>query len=291
MSHSSTRTIKKYYLSTNVISLFEGFFNLLFRVWLFFTRVPDELYFLRIFNPAAISFSLGLSLCTMCVISVDRYIAILHPVWYRINVTSRTTHFIIAGCWIYLCILILPAYIWYGIPVADEFDVENSWPSFLPSSIRVAIIVPNVLAWLIISYVMYALIFCRLKVREKSRSQIAPEIITVSSTADSRPGSNWNSENKSKYLAKQRTKQRVAVTMALTLGALTLSWLPVTIVTIFIDGEEYACSSFRGRIYVCSILLLFMSSAWNPLIYALRMKNFRDAYKKILSFNRCKKII
>ena len=249
-------------------------------------------YFLRIFNPAFVSFSLGTSLCNMCAISVDRYLAILHPIWYRNHVTYTTTRLVIICGWLYMLIIIAPLYVTYGVPAADQFHPKNVWPSFLPSKVRIGVIVPNILMLLITSYITYARIFFKLRNRA-SRIQIAPDISCTTSTQKSSAGGNNTLKPEGNTVAAQASKinrrdaaqlatRRVVVTMATTLGALTLSWLPVTLATLFVEGERYACAEKGGRFYVFSILLLFASSAWNPAIYALRMKSFRKAYIRIL---------
>ncbi|CAH1773729.1 unnamed protein product [Owenia fusiformis] len=79
-------------------------------------------------------------------------------------------------------------------------------------------------------------------------------------------------------------ENKLAKTMALVNGLLYLSWTPFVMLTFVQLGmdDETLNTQWMGHIYYNFTHVLVANSLLNPLIYAARDKDFKNAFKRLL---------
>lgn len=100
-----------------------------------------------------------------------------------------------------------------------------------------------------------------------------------------------NSENH----RRQRDEIPITKTMTLIIGSFIVCWMPITIMFLVVgltNNPQYSWNSYNIESkftdyypYIFCAAATFLSSAINPLIYAFRMKDIRDAVKNLFKCN------
>lgn len=71
-------------------------------------------------------------------------------------------------------------------------------------------------------------------------------------------------------------------------------WMPHTVLSIVTTFMYISCvpclSAIPGELYIIFLMLGYSSSALNPYLYALRNRQFRNAFTRVASTLRCKLI-
>jgi adenosine receptor A2b len=80
-------------------------------------------------------------------------------------------------------------------------------------------------------------------------------------------------------LLKQRKEVRAAKTLAMIVGTFLIAWMPAVLEVIIVSLTEDRQHS--NGLVVMSAVLLHLNTAADPLIYAYRMKNIREAIKRV----------
>ena len=181
--------------------------------------------------------------------SVERYIAIIYPLHYPRVVTPRRTVAALVAIWCF-SLLFVSARAFINQP----HHIETLW---IAHSV-IAIAIP--LCVIIVCY------FRILKAIRVQRRRIHPQP-SISSFQQS---------------TNARSNAKAARTMAIVILLTVLFWTPnivMTILNFFAQGE---CASIEiFKIWVCCASVAFISSAINPFVYSIRMRDFRAAIKRI----------
>ena len=193
--------------------------------------------------------SLVTSTFTLCAISVDRLIAVTFAIRYGQIVTKRRSWRVVFSIWIssfsFACSTIL------------DHSVDNAsilWIACLALTF--------VLPFAIIIY-CYVLIFRA--VNEQKR-----KIIYL---------------NPAEAIEMLRNK-KAAWTSGIVIGIFFVTFFPNVVFSSIDVATKNHCEKARVyRHWLWGIFLAFSSSAWNPFVYAARIREFRHAFKKLLLFN------
>lgn len=199
----------------------------------------------------------GASLSHLIVISVERYICILHPFKYTKIVTVQRTKIMMIFIWLFctaLTVTTLNSYISKALlngkmcdPVSDKVFVLTSLPGCF-----VSILITSIF------YVRTLLVI------RKQRRLISAQVSSVIGNADNNHQSN---SSKKSYI------------MALVFVLFVLFWLPILVLltySLFHDVLDTAL----GALQVASAFSV-ANSAVNPIVYGIFSKKFRKAQRHI----------
>ncbi|XP_078367426.1 beta-4C adrenergic receptor-like [Oculina patagonica] len=187
----------------------------------------------------------------LCCVTLDRNIAICHPLRYEDIVTDRRCYVPIATVWFMSLVLPCSRFL-----VTDAKGQEALWLSFL----IITMLVP-----------MIIFVFCSIRNFKAAAVQ-------------SRRISNNTLRNHDQDDAKRRKKNFKAVkTISIVVGLLIICWLPV-LVTSFVDFFDETSSFPMVWIYVEAVALT--SSAINPWVYCLRGDDFYDSLSRTFRCQR-----
>ena len=212
--------------------------------------------------------SLALTLCFisilhLCLLSIDRYLLIKKPFKPRNSMSKRTLIILMVLIWLVPSVVV-------NLPYADfEFRssvfgcLKNTSQHHNPSSTFLLVVIFVIVPFLVLSYVYV----CLFKVvRHHARCIV-----------DLQPDQN---DSGAKTGLRLEIQVKFIKTFAFVIGAFLLCYTP-----FFVLGS-YASSKGTGTISsnVISLVtwLAFCNSFCNPVVYGLRYKQFREAFRKIL---------
>lgn len=202
--------------------------------------------------------SAGVSNFSLLAVTIDRYIAIIHPFAYRLKVTYTRASVSIIVIWIYIMsatVTIIPV---YGIDFQQYYNLSCSLLNLIPKWYFFGIIIPHMLVPNIISKILYCKI---LYVARKQARKI-------------------NNENKQILGAQtNNNEKKAATTMAIILVLFFLCWLPYLTLHIVIHSIGTDSPPWLYHLLEVSKILSFSNSFINPIIYAWKNKDFRYAIK------------
>ena len=84
--------------------------------------------------------------------------------------------------------------------------------------------------------------------------------------------------------AKEKAKNhKTALTIAIIIGVFVLLFTPNFVFSVLVfTAEDFCQKMMYGRDWYWGLLVVFFSSAANPWIYAIRMREFRNAMRSVL---------
>ncbi|XP_051160884.1 allatostatin-A receptor-like isoform X2 [Leptopilina boulardi] len=196
------------------------------------------------------------SVYTLVLMSLDRYLAVVHPI---ASMSVRTeTHAFIAICilWAVILTVSIPALIIHG----EEMDISSSenltacrilqhvnWPLFQVSFFLSSYVVPLTL--------IIGLYICML-LRLWRGSRISAE--------------------------SRRGRKRVTRLVVVVVGVFAFCWLPIQLILVIKSVGEYPLTTATIMMQIASHVLAYTNSCVNPFLYAFLSENFRKAFRKII---------
>ena len=210
-----------------------------------------------------------ISLSTLLVIAVDRYVAVVHPLYYRRNMTLRIARLTSILIWIAEFLLLTSLTCYYGTRAKVVMLRPEAAHDLFPKKISLGLLQAVVLIPIVGNIVLYCLIYIRLIRRRRS-------IWTV------QEGQN------AETLINQPSKKTKTFTkmMTLVLGYLILAWLPYYILVPIHNVKDPSTPRWYIYMYDLAVVLFYSNSFMNPVIYSWKSRDFKEAYLKIL---RCSK--
>ncbi|KAK5598574.1 Adenosine receptor A2a [Crenichthys baileyi] len=223
------------------------------------------------------------SIFSLLAIAVDRYIAIKNPLRYNSLVTGRRAKCIIALCWTLSAgIGLTPMIGWNtGWNSTVHITEKNSCPEDMTQCLFERVVPLDymiyfnffgfVLTPLLVMLVIYINIFM------VARRQLRRMSIKIAHTPIPRQRAPSSNSSRS-FLQKE---VHAAKSLAIIVGLFALCWLPLHIINCF----NYLCKDCeRSTIWVMNmaIILSHANSVVNPLIYAYRIREFRQTFRRIL---------
>ncbi|XP_070706614.1 adenosine A2a receptor b [Pempheris klunzingeri] len=220
------------------------------------------------------------SIFSLLAIAVDRYIAIKNPLRYNSLVTGQRAKGIIALCWLLsVGIGLMPMLGWNrGRNATASSDrcpeglTECLFEGVVPMDYMIYFnFFGCVLLPLLVMLIIYAHIFMA------ARRQLRLMALKVAHTPA--PGVVASSSGSSRSTLQKEV--HAAKSLAIIVGLFALCWLPLHIINCF----NHLCKNCeRQHIWVIniSIILSHANSVVNPFIYAYRIREFRQTFRRIL---------
>lgn len=213
------------------------------------------------------------SVLNVCLISLDRYIAIMSPLRYKMIVTFRKALLTLAVAWfIAICVSFIP--LTSGIHNPDVPSLTNltflsDTPQclFIPSLGFVLIVsTVTILLPIIISFVLYY----RVSKEAKRQARFVGILIAPTNMLLGAKVSN-------KHI-REPFSRKATVTLGIIVGAYVVTWAPF-LVTNLVDA---ICRCVPAKLFTAFVWLGYCNSLINPIIYPFFMRDFRKVYSSAL---------
>lgn len=243
------------------------------------------------------------SILNLCMISVDRYLAITRPLTYGVRRTSKRICCYVFGVWFMSCLISVPPVIVlgneHGTDEEPKCQVCQNIAYQLYATLG-AFYIP-----LLIMIVMYYKIYAAAKrvVDADQRAQINPQVLlnnkndgwhdrdhdtlqnngdgsvvkSGSSAGNSQCGvQNWQNNMRRSTMMRER---KASITLGIIMSAFTVCWLPFFILALL---EPLAGYVMPKEVQSFTLWLGYANSMLNPIIYVTFHQDFRRAFKELL---------
>ncbi|XP_063300402.1 adenosine receptor A3-like [Pelobates fuscus] len=205
------------------------------------------------------------SILSLLAIAIDRYLRIKISIRYKNVITSRRICLSILFVWIWSILVgLVPMFGWNNRSKLEDNQRDFLSCRFTSAMSMEYMVYFNIFGWvfvpLIIMMALYVEIFYLIR---KQLKQYASK-----------------STGNGLFYGKE---YKTAKSLALVLLLFALSWLPLSFINCiaYFDPSTTNSPSY-GPILLLAILLSHANSAMNPIIYAFKIKKFKDAYMKII---------
>ena len=205
-----------------------------------------------------------ISIMTLLVITVDKYLYIARPLTYPMVVTKRRIFILISCIWV---AALVPPAIKYCIK-ERVFPVPNEETKFVSLLVILLLIPIGVIA--ILNYKMFMIV-------KEQRQRIALEVV-LQQPSYVEQSQQVQSEQNQTWLRRLAKELKAVKTFAIVVGVLIFCFAP-HIVTSFMRMHR-VCHKLA---FMISKELVAINSIVNAYIYALRHNRYRKAYKQLLS--------
>lgn len=232
------------------------------------------------------------SILNLCVISIDRYLAITRPLTYCIKRTTRLMMFLIGLVWILACLISVPPLLIsgneYGTAEEPRCQVTQSlWYQLYATCI--SFYIP-----LIVMICLYYNIYTAAKrvidaeQRATTGLQVAVErpIARLPRWQPGQPPPPQQQQPPQPSLTSSVMKERKAsITLGIIMSAFTICWLPFFIIALLRPFSE-TVDKLPRTFDLLTLWLGYANSLLNPIIYVTFHHDFRNAFKHLLCL-RC----
>lgn len=182
---------------------------------------------------------------TLCAISIDRLVAVTSAIRYSQIITKRRCYNVILSIWV-------SSLVFGSSPlfVNDTDSASIVW--------MVCLVLTFLIPFVIIIY-CYVHIF-----RAAHRQKVKIKFLNPTEAAE------------------MLRNRKAAWTTAIVVGLFFMSFFPNVVFSSMDLATKDPCDKARiYRHWLWGILVAFSSSAWNPFVYAARMREFKSAFKKL----------
>ncbi|KAI9562494.1 putative allatostatin A receptor [Daphnia sinensis] len=202
------------------------------------------------------------SVYTLVLMSLDRYLAVVHPITSMSIRTEANTYWAIAVTWVVIFVACVPLLMAHGEVMYLFAEEEYSVCVFLQKegwSYHVFQI-----TFFATSYVIPLLLICGLYICMLMRLWRGVA-----------PGGRVSAESR-------RGKKRVTRMVCIVVVIFAVCWCPIQLVLVLKSLALFEITPFTVMIQIVSHVLAYMNSCVNPFLYALISDNFRKAFRKIV---------
>ncbi|KAI5694262.1 hypothetical protein M8J75_013763 [Diaphorina citri] len=222
------------------------------------------------------------SILNLCAISLDRYIHIKDPLRYSRWVTRKVAVGTIACIWL-LAALISFVPISLGLhrpPVPVEL-YEGELPTCALDLTPTYAVVSSCISFYVPCIVMlgiYLRLYCYAQKHVKSIRAVTRPLPSSSSLPRPSPALHITTTSSPYHVS----DHKAAITVGVIMGTFLLCWVPFFCVNII---AAFCKTCIPGYWFKILTWLGYSNSAFNPIIYSIYNKEFRDAFKRILITN------
>ncbi|XP_071442254.1 allatostatin-A receptor-like [Hetaerina americana] len=216
------------------------------------------------------------SVYTLVLMSLDRFLAVVHPVASMSVRTQKNAAAAIGVTWVVILAASFPVIIFHGEvthtyggdpSLQDDDNVQDTSCIFLqrdedrPDGYnRLAFQV----SFFATSYVLPLALICGLYVCMLARLW-----------RGAAPGGHVSAEGR-------RGRKRVTRMVVVVVAIFAICWCPIQVILVLKSVDHYEITSVSVFIQIASQVLAYLNSCVNPILYAFLSENFRKAFRKVI---------
>ncbi|XP_063709468.1 allatostatin-A receptor-like isoform X1 [Culicoides brevitarsis] len=200
------------------------------------------------------------SIYTLVLMSLDRFLAVVHPIASMSIRTERNALFAIIFLWIIITTTAIPVAVTHGEVMQVWQGESNSACIFLYQDYN---LVGFQVSFFLSSYVIPLALISMLYVAMLARLWKGA------------PGGRVSAESR-------RGKKRVTRMVVVVVLAFAICWLPIQLILVLKSLKLYETTTIKVIMQVAAHVLAYMNSCVNPFLYAFLSDNFRKAFRKVV---------
>ncbi|XP_054708576.1 allatostatin-A receptor-like [Uloborus diversus] len=205
------------------------------------------------------------SIYTLVLMSLDRFLAVVHPVTSMSIRTERNAYIAIGLMWVVIFLCCIPALQSHGELTYMFAYTEYSVCVFLAvngynyAAFQICFFLSSYIIPLGCIFVLYMLMLKRLWFGVAPGGRVSAEAV--------------------------KSKKRVTRMVVVVVVIFAFCWCPIQIVLVLKSVSAYELNPTNIVIQITSHILAYMNSCVNPILYAFLSDNFRKAFRKVISCN------
>nr|XP_043905649.1 trace amine-associated receptor 4-like [Solea senegalensis] len=194
------------------------------------------------------------SILNLCIISVDRYYAVCHPLTYRVKINSRIVWIMILVSWT------VSVLIGVGLGLSQNQNQSNNRCTLSPNKKKSSFIMGAIFTFFIPALMMSSIYLKILMVAQKQARSIQKTTKSGSTVS--------------------KVERKATKTLAIVMGVFLMSWTPY-----FLCINLNPVSNYIIPLHVLQAfkLLGWSNSMFNPCVYAFFYSWFRSAFRMIIT--------
>lgn len=205
------------------------------------------------------------SIYTLVLMSLDRFLAVVHPVTSMSIRTERNAYFAIGLMWVVIFICCVPALQSHGELTYIFAYTEYSVCVFLATdgynyaAFQICFFLSSYIIPLGLIFCLYMLMLKRLWFGVAPGGRVSAESV--------------------------KSKKRVTRMVVVVVVIFACCWCPIQIVLVLKSASAFELNPTNIVIQITSHILAYMNSCVNPILYAFLSDNFRKAFRKVIACN------
>uniref|UniRef100_A0A336KQD6 CSON014148 protein n=1 Tax=Culicoides sonorensis TaxID=179676 RepID=A0A336KQD6_CULSO len=210
------------------------------------------------------------SIYTLVLMSLDRFLAVVHPIASMSIRTEKNALYAIIFLWILITTTAIPVAISHG-------EVSQVWHEANSSACIFLYEEYNLVAFQVKTELMLQFIF---QVSFFLSSYVIP-LALISMLYMAMLARLWKGAPGGRVSAESRRgKKRVTRMVVVVVLAFAICWLPIQLILVLKSLKLYETTKTNVIMQVVSHVLAYMNSCVNPVLYAFLSDNFRKAFRK-----------
>ncbi|GFR25890.1 allatostatin-A receptor [Trichonephila clavata] len=206
------------------------------------------------------------SIYTLVLMSLDRFLAVVHPITSMSIRTVQNAFIAIAIMWTVIVLACVPALQSHGQIYYTYQNIEYSVCMFLSTegynyaAYQICFFLSSYIIPLGLIFILYVLMLKRLWFGVAPGGRISAESL--------------------------KSKKRVTRMVVIVVVIFAVCWCPIQIVLVMKSINSYVMTPMRLVGQITAHILAYMNSCVNPILYAFLSDNFRKAFHKVIACHR-----
>ena len=206
-----------------------------------------------------------ISLLTLLGIAVDRYLAVANPLIYRQRMTPRRARIISGAIWIITFSLVTGSTCYFGAH-NNTIELREAVRFIFPKVLLTVLLQMMILTPILGNIMIYSIIYVKLMSKKKVGTSGCNNVRRQNSST-------------------KTTKVYVSM-MSFVLAYLVIACVPYYVLVGIVTQVYSDTPSYFTYLVDASVILLYSNSFMNPVIYSWKNRNYREAYKNIITCDR-----
>ncbi|GFY13897.1 allatostatin-A receptor [Trichonephila clavipes] len=206
------------------------------------------------------------SIYTLVLMSLDRFLAVVHPITSMSIRTVQNAFIAIGIMWAVIVLACIPALQSHGQIYYTYQNIEYSVCMFLSTegynyaAYQICFFLSSYIIPLSLIFILYVLMLKRLWFGVAPGGRISAESL--------------------------KSKKRVTRMVVIVVVIFAVCWCPIQIVLVMKSINSYVMTPMRLVGQITAHILAYMNSCVNPILYAFLSDNFRKAFHKVIACHR-----